>query len=384
VRSSAFHIQTSQEMDVLLRSICDGYRGSFWKSNIQAGMRVYERPDLTHSVRLALHDEEKRAGLDIQVLERLTLAQDADAVFAILYVSRLLAPPTPLPSNVRAGAWVSADDIIEKIGWDPRSSEERRLMRRRVWDYLRFGARASVMGRRSSKYRDPKTGQEIDTFVDGPAWAFMKEEKPIQPSLFADDDVPLRVELVMSREWTRFSSSPLFAQYLPLGEVLGAIRPDKPSGAWARVLGLALASFWRRNPRTALDGTLQPTRRELLDHYPPKVAPPQEVLSGPHPRRAVEYWCAALGILADAGYIDKSGEALRKARDIQSALPRYNWRDDWLDERVNLRPGPAMQGAVQATADSRPLPVSRPYEALKPTKKRGRPRKTGASSSHEE
>jgi len=335
-------------------------------------------------VRLALQDEEKRAGLDIQVLERLTLAQDADAVFAILYVSRLLAPPMPLPPNVRAGAWVSADDIIEKIGWDPRSSEERRLMRRRVWDYLRFGARASVMGRRSNKYRDPKTGEEIDTFIDGPAWAFMKEEKPIQPSLFADDDVPLRVELVMSREWTRFSSSPLFAQYLPLGEVLGAIRPDKPSGAWARVLGLALASFWRRNPRTALDGTLQPTRRELLDHYPPKVAPPQEVLSGPHPRRAVEYWCAALGILASEGYIDKSGEALRKARDIQGALPRYNWRDEWLDERVNLRPGPAMQGAVQATADSRPLPVARRYGALKPGKKRGRPRKADASSSDDQ
>ncbi len=373
--SPAFPIQTSQEMDVLLRSICDGHRGSFWSSNTQAGMRVYERPGLSHSVRLALQDDEKRAGLDINVLERLTLAQDADAVFVILYVSRLLAPPAPLPANLRAGAWVSADDIIEKIGWDPRSSEERRQMRRRVWDYLRFGARASVMGRRSSKYRDPRTGEEIDTFIDGPAWAFMKEEKPIQPSLFADDDVPLRVELVMSREWTRFTSSPLFAQYLPLGEVLGAIRPDKPSGAWARVLGLALASFWRRNPRAALDGTLQPTRRELLDHYPPKVAPPTEVLGGPHPRRALEYWCAALAILAEAGYVEKSGEALRLAREMREALPRYNWRDGWLDERVSLRPGPAMRDSVQATANSQPLTPPRSYKALPPAKKRGRPRK---------
>ena len=374
--SPAFPIQTSQEMDVLLRSICDGHRGSFWSSNVQAGMRVYERPGLSHSVRLSLQDDEMRAGLDINVLERLTLAQDADAVFVILYVSRLLAPPSPLPPNLRAGAWVSADDIIEKIGWDPRSSEERRQMRRRVWDYLRFGARASVMGRRSGKYRDPQTGQEIDTFIDGPAWAFMKEEKPIQPSLFADDDVPVRVELVMSREWTRFTSSPLFAQYLPLGEVLGAIRPDKPSGAWARVLGLALASFWRRNPRAALDGSLQPTRRELLDHYPPKVSPPAEVLSGPHPRRAVEYWCAALAILSDAGYIEKSGEAVRLVREMRDALPRYNWRDGWLDERVSLRPGSAMRDSVQATANSQPLPQPRSYKAFQAPKKRGRPRKT--------
>lgn len=377
-RADAFNIQTSQEMDVLLRSICDGRHGTHWKTSVQADARVYERPDMSHSVRLQLQDEEKRAGLGVDVLERLTLAQDADAVFSILYVSRLLAPPGPLPPNLRAGAWVSADDIIEKIGWDPRSTEERQIMRRRVWDYLKFGARASVTGRRSSKYRDPRSGEEIDTFIDGPAWAFLKEEKPVQPSLFAEEDVPLRVELVMSREWTRFTSSPLFAQYLPLGEVLGAIRPDKPSGAWARVLGLALASFWRRQPRATLDGTLLPTRRELLDHYPPKVAPPLEVLQGQQPRRAITYWCSALRILAEADFIALSGEATRKDSDIKAALPRYDWRDIWLDERVALAPGDAMRDSVQASANA--LPIARPRQLQKAPKKRGRPRKNPAST----
>ena len=42
------------------------------------------------------------------------------------------------------------------------------------------------------------------------------------------------------------------AQFLPLGEVLGAIPGGKPAGAWARVIGLALSNFWRRQPRETI------------------------------------------------------------------------------------------------------------------------------------
>ena len=72
------------------------------------------------------------AGMTIEALERLTLAQDADAVFAILYVSRLLAPPAPLPPNLLPSAWVDGDDLITKIGWKPRSRAEREEMLQHV------------------------------------------------------------------------------------------------------------------------------------------------------------------------------------------------------------------------------------------------------------
>jgi hypothetical protein len=348
-----------------------------WKNNEQAGARVYERRGLAHTVRLQLMDEEREAGLTTQALEKLTLTQDADAVFAVLYVSRLLAPPAPLPPNLRAGAWVDADDIIAKIGWKPRSTGERLAMRRKVWNYLRFGARASIIGRRTSKYFDHSTGEEIDTYIDGPAWAFLKEEKPVQPSLFAEEDVPLRVELVVSREWTALTTSPMLAQYLPMGELLGGITPDQPSGAWARVLGLALSSFWRRQPRAALDGSLKPSRRELLEHYPPKVAPPAELLAGRNPKRAIEYWVSALDILAEKQFLERSGEVTRNVEHISKSLPRYNWGEVFLNENIELHPGPAIRPMVESCFLA--LPPQRPRELTSP-RRRGRPRKHPSAS----
>jgi hypothetical protein len=67
-----------------------------------------------------------------------------------------------------------------------------------------------------------------------------------------------------------------------MGELLGVSHQIKLQGLGSR-LGLALANFWRRQPRAALDGSLKPTRRELLDRYQSKVAPFKEVLAGPNP-----------------------------------------------------------------------------------------------------
>ena len=271
-----------------------------------------------------------------------------------------------------AGAWIDADDVIEKIGWKPRSTSERQAMRRRVWNYLRYGARACVTGHRTSVYVDRQTGKTIDTYIDGPAWAFVKEEKPMQPSLFGDEEVPLRVELVVSQEWTRLTTSPLLSQYLPMGELLGQITPDQPSGAWARVLGLSLSSFWRRNPRQTINGELRPTRREILDHYPPKVAPPQEILSGKNPRRALDYWHGALQILVSNGFLEPSGEAVIGSQKAGEELPRKNWKEGWLDGEVDLRPGPIMKDAVASCAHA--LPSSQPKRLN--AKKRSRLSKT--------
>lgn len=371
-RAADYFIQTSQEVDALLCSICDGPRGTHWRSNPQAGTRIYERKGLAHAVRLELMEEERNAGMTIEALERLTLSQDADAVFAILYVSRLLAPPSPLLPNLLPSVWIDGDDVISKIGWTPRSRVEREEMRRKVWDYLRFGARACVTGRRNGKYFDRTTGQEINTYIEGPAWVFIKRETPVQPSLFPEENVPVRVRLVASEEWAQLTTSPMLAQYLPLGELLGAITPDQPSGAWARVLGLALASFWRRQPRATIDGSIKLTRRELLEHYPPKVAPPLDVLTGKHPRRAIDYWFSALQILVANGFLAPHGETLRNAKVVVENLPRYNWHDPWLSEKVDLLPGPAMRGAIDACANALPIVKRRDLSA---PKRRGRPRK---------
>lgn len=366
-------IQTSQESAIMLKAICDGKSGTHWKNDLQAGTRTYEPQGVFHRVQLQLSEQERDSGLTTEALEKMTQNLDADGTFAVLYVSRLLAPPSPLPRNALAYDWVTLDDVIQKIGWNPRSTAERQEMRRRVLDYLRFCARANLVGQRSTTYRDPDSKEAIPTRIEGPIWRFMKEEKPDQPSLFAEEEVPLRVQLAVSAEWTRLTTSPLLAQFLPMGELLGAIPPDKPSGAWARSIGLALAGLWRRKPRETLDRTIRPTRRELLSAYTPKITPPEEVLGGKNPRRALDYWSAALQLLADEGFVAKSGEATRTAREVGSALPRYFWQDGWLDEPVDLLPGPKMEEAVQRCAHNLPVLAPRNLKAL--PRKRGRPRK---------
>lgn len=366
-------VQTSQEAATFLASICDGRLGKEWSNDAQAGTRTYERQGGTHAVQLRLTDDERRAGLETSALEEMTRQLDADGTFAVLYVSRLLAPPAPLPANAFAGGWVELDDVMKKIGWDPRSTAERNECRRVVWNYLRFCARANLMGRRTGVYRDPITKQEIPTSIDGPIWRFMKEERPVQPSLFNEEEVPVRVQIAVSTEWTHLSTSPVLAQFLPMGELLGSIRPDKPSGAWARALGLALAGFWRRQPRAALDGSIKPTRHELLTAYTPKIAPPEELFASKNPRRALEYWRGALQILVEEGFLAKSGEATRTADQMSAELPRYHWQQVWFDATIDVTPGPNMEDAVRRCADN--LPVLKPENFKALPKKRGRPRK---------
>ncbi len=366
-------VHTSQESAALLMSMCDAKSGRNWESDEQAGTHTYQRQGLPHKIQLKLEDTERGTdpALGLAALEAMMHSTDADGTFAVLYVSRLLAPPEPLPRNMLAYDWIELDDVIAKIGWDPRTTRQRQDMRRRVWDYLRFCARANIMGNRTGVYRDPTSGEEIATHIEGPIWRFMKEERPIQPSLFAEDEVPLRVQIAVSPEWTKLTTSSSLAQFLPSGELLGSIAPDKPSGAWARIVGLALVSLWRRKSRETLEGTLWATRHELLTVYPPKIAPLEEVLASNNPRRALDYWHGALSILVEKGVLDKSGEAavLRS----QVVLPRKGWAEPWCGERVALSPGPAVRDAVEKCAHN--LPTLTPRDLGAPRRKRGRPRK---------
>ncbi len=374
VKAEDYLVQTSQEVDALMQAACDGRTGTLWANDEQALTRSHAVPGAPHHVKLALSEGERDRGVPLTVLEDLTFAQDPDFNFALLYVSRVLAPPSPLPPNAAAVSWIDLDDVMTKIGLDPRSTKERLEMRSRVWRYLLFGARASIIGQRKGNYVDRRTGQRIETIIDEPAWLVMSQEKPVQPQLFPDiGEAPLRVELVASRAWTRLTTLPETAQYLPMGELLGAIPGNKPSGAWARVLGLSLSSFWRRQPRASLDGTIKPTRRELMERYTPRTAPPLEVLNSINPRRAIEYWQGALQTLVECEFLAHEGEAGLTYQQMRDALPRQEWQNGWWNGTVDLRPGPRMREAVQSCADA--LPVVKPRELGTSAKTRKKPRK---------
>lgn len=209
--------------------------------------------------------------------------------------------------------------------------------------------------------------------------------------------IPLRVEVILTKDWERLLFDANLAQYLPCGEKIGAIPAGQTSGAWARMIGLALMNTWRREPQKAIysyasavlngpnppadeeiysrleamqafcekAGLLKITRREVLYHYTPAKTNPHEMESSR--QRAIDYWLQALKHLHRRGIVAKAGEAVRTKKDIERKLPRYNWLDDWLDEVVDIRPGPAILPAIETQAKAIPKPKRR---ELGPPKRR--------------
>ncbi|RYG69586.1 hypothetical protein EON80_09560, partial [bacterium] len=358
-----FFINTAPEMDALERAAADGKHGrNFSETDDYSHNPVLRHsiPGSSHYVEMGLTPEELAAGLTTQALETLARQQDADASLCFLYIAHVLAAPLGQASSDGAIGTIDFDDVISKIGWDPRSTVERREMHRRVHQFIRFGERAQVIGDRRGTYKDKHTGEVIDTVIRSSPWRILTSETPEQKSLFSVSEPPVRVEIAMSREWTKLLTSPQTAQYLPMGEMLGSIPGKKPSGAWARVVGLALASFWRRLPREAIDGSIKPTRRELLTRYPPSTGPVEELLASKDPRLAIDYWCGALSILVTRNLLEKTGEAAISAKDMRKALPRQGWTNIWLDEKVSLTPGENMRDAIVGRAKALPVaPVPR-------------------------
>lgn len=348
-QSEKYAIHTSQEWRALDFAVADGTTGAHYTNDAQAMARIHQRPGETFSVRLDLLPDERRAGLTESDLEDLTASLNADAIFIIAYVAQCLSPVEALPANALASAWLDLDDIAGRIGLDARSSIQRENNRRYVWNVLRFASRVSVVGERTIPYFDKTTKDVIPTRLHTPPFSLISQQLPMQSLLRGNADVPLRVQLVSSQAWTRLTNAPDTAQYLPCAELLSGIPSRQPSGSWARVIGIALAHFWRRNSHNALSGSRLPTRRQLLDMFPASQSHYLDVLAGKNPRRVSEYWHKALRLLVEYEFISDMGEA----RVRQSALPRQGWQRGWLDESVELRPGPQITLALAAVSQNR-------------------------------
>ena len=147
-----FFICTSPEMDALERAAADGKHGLNYEDAQQELARVHQISGASHFVRVAPLTEDMESSFES--LQKLTEAQDADATLAFLYISHLLAPPAPLAPDTTSTGWIDFDDVIEKIGWNPRSTKERREMHERILQFVLFGERAQVIGERRGTYRD--------------------------------------------------------------------------------------------------------------------------------------------------------------------------------------------------------------------------------------
>jgi hypothetical protein len=377
-RALDFFFHTGQEVDALQRAAADGKHLKTWSVNDERGAVIHEPNGCSFRVELLPNDDPAPGDVvTLAMLETLAKGQDADFAFTLLYIARVLAPPAPLDPNRAAIGWLDLDDIAEKIGYRPSklSLEKRAEVRAKVWEQIKFGSLARVIGQRSSTYKDPTTGREISTVIDSAPWRIMRTEKPKDEAtgLPIPGAAPLRVEVVIGKDWEPLLANAHLTQYLPMAGAIGAIPANQTAGEWARCIALTLARLWRINPRELAAGKLQPTRRELLTRYRPKGAQVETFLESPNPKRALEYWRAALGVLADSGFITRHGEAARTEAQMLEKLPKYKWGEAWLDERVDLRPGPEMAAALRERVGA--LPPLKPRALTVPKRKPGRPKK---------
>ncbi len=360
ITKKEFPIPTAQEQDILARSMGDGQQFKHWKLDPQTSTWTYAVPGSTsHYVQLHPKPEEEALGISDYVLngvQQLIARQDADGILAVMYVSALLKPEAPLPPDTYRGKRIKIDDVIEKIGWKPLSTKQRQEMREQVWQYLVYGERAYVHGQRTNEFYDKLTKEVLSTRIDAPLWRLFAPERQ-QGTLYPALEVPLSIDIVLSKEWEALLIDPRLAQYLPLGEKLGEIPPNKPSGAWARVIGLALANAWRREPAKALNGIIKESRKALLTRYTPKGKRIEDFLSSKNPRRALEYWHEALIALVECGFLAGEGEAKSdKLESVIKTLRRKDWQEDWLNGIPDLSPGPLMQPTLKSLAAARPDP----------------------------
>lgn len=378
LRSSEYPVHTSQEIDAIQKAVSDGKTGAHWKNDPHSLGRTHQRPGATHYVSVSPNKADLSAGATTFDVDKLIHSQNADCIFTVEYILRQLAPPIHLPPNTTASGLFDLDDIAEKIGLRPDKQTEagREAIRATVYEYIQFIECAKVIGRRSTQYKDKHTGKAIDTYIESALWRIISEKRPVQTAMFGE--TPRVVEIALPRDWADILTRPDMAQHLQAGEQLGAIPAGQPAGAWARVIGLALVNTWRRRPKEAVNAELLLTRHELLTRYLPKLAPVDEVLQGSNPKRAVDYWRAALAILFEQKIILRQGEAENPQAAERGKngreLPRKGWQQEWLETPVRLVPGPVVEQNLQALAASRYEPAPR---LLSETQKRkpGRPRK---------
>jgi hypothetical protein len=282
---------------------------------------------------------------------------------AVLLLHTVIAGSLERAEKNRLYVTVAVDDLLGAIGWKPRSAVERETMRHKVWRWMALFDAAQVVGQRPGKYRDPDTKQEIDLQSVDSLIRITGQRKPAQ--LAFDNSVPPLEVTYAAGPWVeKWRGNRVILSYFGDVRRLAAIPAGKPSGAWAQAVGLALHQKWReRSARaevahvgadkalTVRFGTF--TRRELLDFCLPDPSV-DDVLGGPNPRYAKDYWRDAIALLKQKGVISHYQEI--------GTLPdkRQGWQDAWLDQRLDVRPTEeGKQAAAEIATRSRAVRQAR-------------------------
>jgi hypothetical protein len=239
---------------------------------------------------------------------------------------------------------VETNDLIRGVGWSPRSTAERREMRRKIWTWLTCFANMAMIGARPGKFRDPNNKKKIlDLRSKDPLIAITGTREPIQQTLDGSE-APTEVSFVAGEWLTRFRGNRQVLQDLGNARKIASIPGGKPSGAWARAYAMVLLQAWREKAAKAsvsIQGDENRlvvklptiTRKELHAQCPQKPYL-QDILEGNNPERAIEYDREAWILLKRAGIIATVSKELDFKRKS-----RQGWKADFIGEEISVLPG---------------------------------------------
>jgi len=252
---------------------------------------------------------------------------------------------------------VELDELISRVGLDPRSRAERDMMRLQLWRVLNLIGATRVIGARRMKVRDRATRKYVELESSDPLLTVTAFRPIGSQSSFDAGVAPVAVTITVTPwldEWRK--DRRVLANF---GELLKVTRIPigQPSGAWARAIGHALLQTWREQATSAtfkrvgdekkLTARFRPlTRRELLNLFPPKPTL-ASVLSSSDPGRAVRYWDAAIEELRAAAVIAHYDDGSPGKR------PRQGWAETWATEPLDIRPPEPELRDLKAISDSK-------------------------------
>lgn len=244
---------------------------------------------------------------------------------------------------------IETDEIIRGLGWDPRTTEARRKMRRKVWGWVTAFASMSVIGIRPGKperWKDKLTGKTLDLRTRGPLILIGSTSSPEGQLTLDGSDAPIKFTVVPGDWLAKFRGNRQVLASLGNTWKIASIPGGKPSGAWARAYAAVLLQSWRE--KAAYDS---PTfTREGLHLACPSEPSLWDVLDGSNPRRAIEYDREAWALLKEAGIITTDPKKLDFTPKHKEK--RQGWRTDFLSEELTVRPGPDIEAQV---SEVRPL-----------------------------
>jgi hypothetical protein len=340
---------TFQEAKRVARGLALGPTGVGWQELLGEFALVHDEKDDRHKLRLegGLIPQWWGRPSDIASLRR-ELAETGHDGIALLFLGVALV----LHSD-EGHVDVEIDELIARMGVNPRSTAERAEARLHVWRILTLLGGMRVIGARRSVVRDGRKNVHLESddalLAVGP-WRPVGSQIPLDPGI-----IPLKVTISSSPWLARLRGNRAALQDFGNMLAISEIPIGQPSGAWARAIGLALQQFWREKATHATRGRAgddhrptirfpMVTRRELLEMFPPRPSA-SDVLEGKHPSRAIDYWDAAIAILS-AKPKDESRQSViaffdgysEPARNWQRDRPRKGWAQAWLDEGLDIRP----------------------------------------------